>query len=129
MHATSDLEYGYQVVSERQFYYNQQKSIAFVIDKLRYSLLTKFVESTLFPTWLCWFLRCTELYATPLAEPGEDPFLKLRESKKERVAKQDKNQLENLKRAAKQGGKGALPRYAIFFSIIIKLPLVSFSIF
>lgn len=42
-------------------------------------------------------------------EPGEDPFLKLRESKKERVAKQDKNQLENLKRAAKQGGKGALP--------------------
>lgn len=43
-------------------------------------------------------------------EPGEDPFLKLRESKKERVAKQEKNQLENLKRAAKVGGKAALPR-------------------
>ncbi|KAG0592819.1 hypothetical protein KC19_1G283400 [Ceratodon purpureus] len=42
-------------------------------------------------------------------EPGEDPFAKLKESKKERVAKQEKNQLENLKRAAKQGGKGALP--------------------
>lgn len=43
-------------------------------------------------------------------EPGEDPFLKLRENKKERVAKQEKNQLENLKRAAKVGGKAALPR-------------------
>jgi regulator of ribosome biosynthesis len=44
-------------------------------------------------------------------EPGVDPFLKLRADKKERVAKQEKNQLENLKRAAKIGGKGALPRY------------------
>ncbi|KAH8933507.1 hypothetical protein BDL97_18G033700 [Sphagnum fallax] len=42
-------------------------------------------------------------------EPGVDPFLKLRADKKERVAKQEKNQLENLKRAAKIGGKGALP--------------------
>ena len=50
-------------------------------------------------------------------EPGEDPFLKLRESKKERVSKQEKNQLENLKRAAKQGGKGALPRF-VFLSIL-----------
>jgi hypothetical protein len=46
-----------------------------------------------------------------LSEPGVDPFLKLRADKKERVAKQEKNQLENLKRAAKIGGKGALPRY------------------
>ena len=57
----------------------------------------------------------TEFLALPSAEPGEDPFAKLRESKKERVAKQEKNQLENLKRAAKQGGKGALPRCAIPF--------------
>lgn len=46
-------------------------------------------------------------------EPGEDPFLKLRENKKERVAKQEKNQLENLKRAAKVGGKAALPRFVL----------------
>ena len=39
--------------------------------------------------------------------------MKLRENKKERVAKQEKNQLENLKRAAKVGGKAALPRFVL----------------
>ncbi|BBM97726.1 regulator of ribosome biosynthesis [Marchantia polymorpha subsp. ruderalis] len=42
-------------------------------------------------------------------EPGVDPFEKLKSDKKERVAKQEKNQLSNLKAAAKKGGKGALP--------------------
>ncbi|KAL2650919.1 hypothetical protein R1flu_019047 [Riccia fluitans] len=41
--------------------------------------------------------------------PGEDPFEKLKADKKARVAKQEKNQLSNLKAAAKKGGKGALP--------------------
>ncbi|CAM6084834.1 unnamed protein product [Calypogeia fissa] len=40
---------------------------------------------------------------------GEDPFAKRKEEKKQRVAKQEKNQLANLKQAAKLGGKGALP--------------------
>lgn len=62
-------------------------------------------------------------FASPSAEPGEDPFAKLKESKKERVAKQEKNQLENLKRAAKQGGKGALPRCVILshYSIVVSV--------
>eukprot|EP00246_Nothoceros_aenigmaticus_P008419 TRINITY_DN23085_c0_g1_i1.p1 TRINITY_DN23085_c0_g1~~TRINITY_DN23085_c0_g1_i1.p1 ORF type:complete len:343 (+),score=81.95 TRINITY_DN23085_c0_g1_i1:56-1084(+) len=42
-------------------------------------------------------------------EVGEDPFAKRRADKKERVAKNEKNRLENLKQAAKAGGKGALP--------------------
>ena len=62
--------------------------------------------------------------ASPSAEPGEDPFAKLKESKKERVAKQEKNQLENLKRAAKQGGKGALPRYIILLHSSVFVPVV-----
>lgn len=41
---------------------------------------------------------------------GEDPFAKRKDEKKQRVAKQEKNQLANLKQAAKAGGKGALPR-------------------
>lgn len=59
--------------------------------------------------------------------PGEDPFAKLRESKKERVVKQEKNQLENLKRAAKQGGKGALPRCVIFSHPFIVVLVVCFT--
>lgn len=42
-----------------------------------------------------------------LAEPGEDPFAKRKAEKKQRVDKQEKNRLENLKKAAKVG---ALPR-------------------
>lgn len=42
-------------------------------------------------------------------ELGSDPFAQRRAEKKSRVAKEAKNQLENLKRAAKVGGKGALP--------------------
>ncbi|KAK9208316.1 hypothetical protein WN944_000670 [Citrus x changshan-huyou] len=41
-------------------------------------------------------------------EPGEDPFAKRQEEKKKRVAKQDKNRLQNLKQAAKVG---ALPSH------------------
>eukprot|EP00250_Pteridium_aquilinum_P033836 c6447_g1_i1 orf=133-1173(+) len=42
-------------------------------------------------------------------ELGSDPFAQRRAEKKSRVGKETKNQLENLKRAAKAGGKGALP--------------------
>ena len=45
------------------------------------------------------------------AELGSDPFEQRLHEKKSRIAKQEKNQLENLKRAAKLGGKGALPRF------------------
>ncbi|KAJ7956672.1 Ribosome biogenesis regulatory protein [Quillaja saponaria] len=37
-------------------------------------------------------------------EPGEDPFAKRRENKKKKIEKQEKNQLKNLKQAAKVGG-------------------------
>ena len=40
---------------------------------------------------------------------GEDPFTKAKKEKKERVAKNQKQQVENLKRSVKAGGKGALP--------------------
>ena len=42
-----------------------------------------------------------------LAEPGVDPFAKRRADKKQRVDKQEKNRLRNLKQTAKAG---ALPR-------------------
>ncbi|MCO5562714.1 hypothetical protein L7F22_016345 [Adiantum nelumboides] len=42
-------------------------------------------------------------------ELGADPFAQRRAEKKSHIAKEAKNQLENLKRAAKVGGKGALP--------------------
>lgn len=41
------------------------------------------------------------------AEPGEDPFAKRKAEKKQRVEKQEKNRLQNLKQAMKAG---ALPR-------------------
>lgn len=44
-----------------------------------------------------------------LVQPGEDPFTKQRNEKKERVKKQEKQQLANLKAAAKAGGAAALP--------------------
>ncbi|KAH7422610.1 hypothetical protein KP509_12G016900 [Ceratopteris richardii] len=47
--------------------------------------------------------------AKPSDEIGTDPFANRSAQKKSRVAKEAKNQLENLKRAAKFGGKGALP--------------------
>lgn len=40
---------------------------------------------------------------------GEDPFTKHRKDKKERVRKQEERRLTNLKNAAKEGGKKALP--------------------
>lgn len=44
-------------------------------------------------------------------DPREDPFAKRQVDKKKCVEKQDKNQLQNLKQAAKVGN---LPRFAIF---------------
>ena len=44
-----------------------------------------------------------------LLQQGEDPFTKQRQEKRERVRKQEKQQLSNLKAAAKAGGVGALP--------------------
>ncbi|KAI3432847.1 hypothetical protein D9Q98_010431 [Chlorella vulgaris] len=41
--------------------------------------------------------------------PGEDPFTKQRQDKKERAKKQQKQQLANLKAAVKAGGMAALP--------------------
>ncbi len=49
------------------------------------------------------------LAACPMSQVGEDPFTKQRQEKKERVKKQEKQQLANLKAAAKAGGAGALP--------------------
>ena len=42
-----------------------------------------------------------------VTEPGVDPFAQRRQEKKKRVEKQEKNRLENLKKAEKVG---ALPR-------------------
>jgi hypothetical protein len=42
-------------------------------------------------------------------QPGEDPFTKQRQDKKERVKKQQKQQLANVKAAVKAGGMAALP--------------------
>lgn len=47
--------------------------------------------------------------ANPDDTPGEDPFSKLRKDKKERVNRQQKQQLTNLKGAVKAHGKGVLP--------------------
>lgn len=44
------------------------------------------------------------------AEVGSDPFEKMQASKKERVAKQEKNRLQNLKLAVKARGPAVLPR-------------------
>ncbi|KAG6493893.1 hypothetical protein ZIOFF_048896 [Zingiber officinale] len=44
-------------------------------------------------------------------EPGEDPFGKRKDEKKKRIEKQKKNQLQNLKQAAKAG---ALPSHVQF---------------
>ncbi|KAI3432831.1 hypothetical protein D9Q98_010415 [Chlorella vulgaris] len=41
--------------------------------------------------------------------PGEDPFTKQRQDKKERAKKQQKQQLANVKAAVKAGGMAALP--------------------
>lgn len=47
--------------------------------------------------------------AKPGDQVGEDPFEKRKGDKRERVAKQEKNRLQNLKMAAKKGGRAALP--------------------
>lgn len=54
-------------------------------------------------------------------EVGEDPFAKRTAEKKEKVKKQEKNRLENLKRAAKTG---ALPR----FHLLLFFPFHSFVV-
>lgn len=46
--------------------------------------------------------------AKPTDEPGQDPFSKRKTEKKERVGKQEKNRLQNLKQAMKAG---ALPSH------------------
>lgn len=51
-----------------------------------------------------------------IAEPGVDPFAQRRDEKKKRVEKQEKNRLDNLKKAAKVG---ALPRLLSFTSIAV----------
>jgi len=48
-----------------------------------------------------------KLTISVVTEPGVDPFAQRRQEKKKRVEKQEKNRLENLKKAAKVG---ALPR-------------------
>ncbi|KAL4446233.1 hypothetical protein ABPG77_003040 [Micractinium sp. CCAP 211/92] len=61
------------------------------------------------------YKRANDEAAVPVIEArpddvvGEDPFTKQRQEKKERVKKQEKQQLANLKAAAKAGGAGALP--------------------
>jgi hypothetical protein len=44
-----------------------------------------------------------------LLQPGEDPFTLLRQEKKERQKKQNKQQLANVKQALKTGGAAAVP--------------------
>jgi hypothetical protein len=58
-------------------------------------------------TYLC--CSCHFCWLPPLPQQGEDPFTKQRQEKRERVRKQEKAQLNNLKAAAKAGGVGALP--------------------
>ena len=50
-----------------------------------------------------------------VAEPGVDPFAKRVAEKKERVQKNQKNQLQNLKTAAKAG---ALPRFCLWLTFL-----------
>lgn len=52
-----------------------------------------------------------------LAEPGVDPFAKRKTDKKQRVDKQEKNRLKNLKEAQKSG---ALPRYCLLEPLAVK---------
>lgn len=62
------------------------------------------------------YKKANDEAAVPIIEAGrhettgvEDPFTRLSKEKKERVKKQDSQQLANLKNAVKTGGKGALP--------------------
>jgi regulator of ribosome biosynthesis len=59
------------------------------------------------PVYLC-ILLDPEALLGPW-QVGEDPFTKQRQDKRERVKKQAKQQLGNLKAAVKTGGAGALP--------------------
>ncbi|CAH2050176.1 unnamed protein product [Thlaspi arvense] len=52
--------------------------------------------------------KATDVTLELPSEPGEDPFAKRQAEKKKRVEKQEKNQLQNLKQAAKVG---ALPSH------------------
>lgn len=42
-------------------------------------------------------------------QPGEDPFSKMKQERKQRVAANEGRQLANSKYALKHGGKGAVP--------------------
>lgn len=60
--------------------------------------------------------QCCGFLFWVIAEPGTDPFEKQKVDKKQRVEKQEKNRLRNLKEAS---DSGALPRYfpqALFLS-------------
>lgn len=50
-----------------------------------------------------------------VAEPGVDPFAERRAKKRQRIEKQEKNRLQNLKQAAKMG---ALPRFYPLVTVI-----------
>jgi len=49
------------------------------------------------------------IVAGPNDVPGEDPFTKATKDKKGRVARQEQQQLDNVKAAVRIGGKGAIP--------------------
>ncbi|KAL4538932.1 hypothetical protein Ndes2437A_g01922 [Nannochloris sp. 'desiccata'] len=62
------------------------------------------------------YKRANDESAVPIIEAGaneetgvEDPFTRMRREKKDRVKKNETQQLGNLKAAHKQGGKGVLP--------------------
>lgn len=42
-------------------------------------------------------------------QPGEDPFTQLRQEKRDRLKKQNKQQLANVKQAVKTSGAAAVP--------------------
>eukprot|EP00882_Tetradesmus_deserticola_P023738 GHRQ01025848.1.p2 GENE.GHRQ01025848.1~~GHRQ01025848.1.p2 ORF type:complete len:144 (+),score=43.50 GHRQ01025848.1:702-1133(+) len=52
---------------------------------------------------------CCSLPLALLLQPGEDPFTLLRQEKRDRQKKQNKQQLANVKQALKTGGAAAVP--------------------
>lgn len=59
------------------------------------------------------------LFYLPLVEPGEDPFAKRQADKKQRVEKQERNRLQNLKQAAKVGALPRLTSYSHTFASLL----------
>lgn len=58
----------------------------------------------LLPVCCCYFAP-----ALNNRQPGEDPFTQMRQEKRERIKTQHKQQLANVKQAAKAGGAAAVP--------------------